>query len=92
MPIDKMPEFYMILPEKLSKCPNVYDICPEDNKIPEIYMIIVRKIFFHFWEGGGARALPCPVSYAYALCINQSDMIAQDVIANNPALFKTVRV
>jgi len=32
------------LPEKLSKYPNLYDICPKNYKIPEFYMIFARKM------------------------------------------------
>jgi len=33
--------------------------------MPEFYIIIVRKIFFPIFFGGGARApLPSPISYA----------------------------
>jgi len=53
--------------EKLTKCPNFYDISQNINKIPEFYMIIVRKIFSRFFEMGGTCPCPSPVSYAYAL-------------------------
>ena len=34
-----------IMNEKLTKCPNFYDICPEkNNKTPEFYMISARKM------------------------------------------------
>jgi len=36
------------------------------EKMPEFYILIARKIFFSdFLGGGGARASPAPVSYAY---------------------------
>ena len=73
-----MPEFYMILARKiLSKYPKFYYTCPKNSqysrilhdfvrKMPEFYIIIARKIFSRFFFlGGGARALPAPVSYAY---------------------------
>jgi len=63
------------LPEKLSKYPNFYDICPKNlqnsrilhdfaRKMPEFYVIIARKIFFPDFRGGG-HVPPAPVSYAY---------------------------
>ena len=70
-----MPEFYMILAQKLSKYPIFCNICRKINKIPEYYIISARKnagifhnncpknIFPEFFVGGGARA---PVSCAYA--------------------------
>jgi len=53
----KMPEFYVILSGKLSKCSNLYNICPNNHqnsrtlhhicpKMPEICTIIAPKIFF----------------------------------------------
>jgi len=39
------------------------------NKMPEIYMIFARKIFFpNFW--GQVSPCPSPVSYAYGSLIN----------------------
>ena len=79
--VNKMPEFYVILAQKLSKYPNFY-ICPK-NKIPEFYMnfarkrpkfyiIITPKIFSPIFFGGGTcphwpppLLLSPPVSYAY---------------------------
>ena len=78
--ISKMSEFYKILARKLSKYPNFYDIFPKNLqnsrishdfclKMPEFYVIIARKIFIFRILGGGARALPAPVSYVYGkLC------------------------
>jgi len=62
-----MPEFYMILAEKLSNYQNFYDICPKNlqnsrilhdlcPKMPEFYIIIALKIFFPNFRG--ARAYP----------------------------------
>jgi len=39
-----MPEFYMILAEKVSKYPNFNDICPKNEIIPSFYMIFARKM------------------------------------------------
>jgi len=38
----------------------IHDIC---SKIPELYVIIAREIFFPKW---GGTCSPAPVSYAYA--------------------------
>jgi len=54
-----MPEFYMILAQKI-------------NKIPKFYIIIARKIFFFFRILGGTCPLP-PVSYAYVYIVNCED-------------------
>ena len=69
--LTKCQNFTWFLPEKLSKYPNFYDICPKINKIPEFsdfcpkmpefYIIIARKTFF---PNLGAHD-PCPLSYAY---------------------------
>ena len=65
-----MPEFYMILArKKLSQYPNFYDICPTINEIPEFYMIsarkmpelyviIARKIFSRIWGNTCLSAPP----------------------------------
>ena len=80
--------FTLFLPEKLSTYPNLYDICPEINKIPEFYtifarkmpefyVIIARKIFpdFFFWGGDVPH-----ISYAYAYPI--SDIAHSDWLSH----------
>ena len=48
----------MIFGRKSNKIPEFCTICA--RKMPEFYIIIVRKIFFpEFW---GARVPPCPPS------------------------------
>jgi len=40
------------------------NICIKINKMPEFYMIFVRKIFFRFfffWGGGGGGGGTCPL-------------------------------
>jgi len=67
----KCPNFTRFLPQKLSKYPKFYDICPKSNKIPvfytifarkmpEFYIIIVQKIFFPDFFFGGGRVPSCP--------------------------------
>ena len=57
--IIKMPEFCWYLSEKNYKIPEFYMICV--RKMPEVYIIIARKIFFPDFKGVGARA-PLPPS------------------------------
>jgi len=72
--LTKCPNFTWLLPEKLPKYRNFYDICQKNNKIPEFhmifarkmpefYIIIARKIFSRIL--GGHIAPSAPVSYAY---------------------------
>ena len=56
----KCPNFTWFLPEKLSKNPIIYDICPKIYKIPEFYIIIAENIFLE-----RPPVLPT-VSHAYA--------------------------
>jgi len=72
-----MPEFYMILAEKLSKYPNFMIFARKINKIPQFCMIFARKMpkFFIIiaWKNIFSRILggmcppqpPAPISYAY---------------------------
>jgi len=69
--LTKFPNLTWLLPEKLPKYPNFYDICLNSGilvymisarKIPKFYIIIARKIFFpNFW--GHVPSLHSPNSY-----------------------------
>jgi len=59
-----MPEFYMIFARKIYKIPEFYVIFV--RKMPEVYKIIAREIFFFRILGGHVAPHPLPhVSYAY---------------------------
>jgi len=64
-----MPEFYMILVRKITRIPYFYDICPKNEqnsrilhdfcpKMPNSFIIIVRKIFSRTLGGGGNAPPP----------------------------------
>ena len=61
--IIKIPEFLMIFARKIYKIPEFYMIFA--RKMPELYIIIARKIFFQNFRGHMPSACP-PVCYAYA--------------------------
>jgi len=70
------------LPEKLSKYPNFYDICPKNlqnfrilhdfaRKIPEFDIIIARKIFSPNFRGARAPS-PYPPSPKPMICFSRT--------------------
>ena len=50
----RIPDFFMIFSRKNNKFPEFYMIFFA-RKIPEFYIIIVRKIFFPIWGGRRVR-------------------------------------